>query len=218
MPSSSVLVATITQSRASANASSARRRSSSASELCDTNVATLRSRSSTASCSTRARLSQNTSRFSPRCNVEITCAALWIEPTWSRVSSGAAGAPPSGETTSDRRVLEPFNQRSNDAGSPTVAERPILWMSRPVTRAIRSSTASRCQPRSSPPNAWISSTTTTRTLAKIRSCSTLREINITSSDSGVVSSTSGGSSRIRSRAPPRMSPCHSAARRPTMVQ
>ena len=38
MPSSSVEVATITQSRASANAGSARWRSSRASELCETNV------------------------------------------------------------------------------------------------------------------------------------------------------------------------------------
>ncbi len=81
MPSSSVLVATMTQSRPSANASSARRRSSRLSELCETNVATPCARSSAASCSTRARLSQKTSRFSPACSRAITVAALSSVPT-----------------------------------------------------------------------------------------------------------------------------------------
>ena len=81
MPSSSVLVATITQSRPWANARSACWRSSRPSELCETNVSTRRIRSSAASCSTRARLSQKTSRFSPRCRAAITVAALSRWPT-----------------------------------------------------------------------------------------------------------------------------------------
>ena len=81
MPSSRALVATITQSRPSANARSAWRRSSRPSELCETNVATPRARSPAASCSTRDRLSQKTSRFSPRCSAAITVAALSRPPT-----------------------------------------------------------------------------------------------------------------------------------------
>jgi hypothetical protein len=81
MPSSSVLVATITQSLPPANACSARRRSSALMELCDTNVWTPNSRSDAARSSTRARLSQNTRRFSPRCSREITTAAFERLPT-----------------------------------------------------------------------------------------------------------------------------------------
>ena len=81
MPSSSELVATITQFCRWANACSARRRSSAPSELCETKVSTSRSRRSRASCSTLDRLSQKTSRFSPRCSSPITLAALASEPT-----------------------------------------------------------------------------------------------------------------------------------------
>ena len=67
IPSSSVDVETITQFVAWEKASSARRRSSRASDECETKVSTPRPRSSTESSSTRARLSQKTSRFSPPC-------------------------------------------------------------------------------------------------------------------------------------------------------
>ena len=66
----------MTQSRASANAASARRRSSSDSEECETKVSTPRSRRRTASSSTVRRESAKTSRFSPRCMPAITLAAL----------------------------------------------------------------------------------------------------------------------------------------------
>ena len=81
MPSSSVEVATMTQSRASANACSARRRSSSDKDAWDRNVVTPRSRSAAPSSSTSCRESQNTSRFSPRCSDAITVAALLTDPT-----------------------------------------------------------------------------------------------------------------------------------------
>ena len=81
MPSSSVEVATITQSRASANACSARRRSSSGKDACDRNVVTSRSRSAAPISSTSCRESQNTSRFSPWCSDAITVAALLTDPT-----------------------------------------------------------------------------------------------------------------------------------------
>ena len=81
MPSSRVLVATTTQSRASANACSLRRRSSADSDECDTNVVISRARSAMASCSAWARESQNASRFSPPCSAAMTFAALTTEPT-----------------------------------------------------------------------------------------------------------------------------------------
>jgi hypothetical protein len=81
MPSSSVDVETITQSRASANAASARLRSSSDRDACERNVVTPRSRSAAPSFSTSARLSQNTSRFSPRCRAASILAALSTVPT-----------------------------------------------------------------------------------------------------------------------------------------
>jgi hypothetical protein len=80
-PSSSVLVATITQSRESANACSARRRSSSDNDACDRNAVTPRARNAAPSSSTRRRESQNTSRFSPWCSAAMTLAALSTDPT-----------------------------------------------------------------------------------------------------------------------------------------
>jgi len=80
-PNSSVEVATITQSLASANARSLTRRSSADSEECDTNVVIPRARNSNASSSARRRDSQNTSRFSPRYSRESTSAALPTDPT-----------------------------------------------------------------------------------------------------------------------------------------
>jgi hypothetical protein len=65
IPSSSVEVATMTQSRASANASSARRRSSSGSEAWDRNVVTPRSRSAAPICSTSCRESKFRHRQAP---------------------------------------------------------------------------------------------------------------------------------------------------------
>ena len=71
----------MTQSRPSANACSARRRSSIDSDACDRYVVTPRSRSAAPISSTSCRESQKTSRFSPRCSVAITVAALLTEPT-----------------------------------------------------------------------------------------------------------------------------------------
>ena len=99
-----------------------------------------------------------------------------------------------------------------------MADRPIRWMGRPVTRVSRSRTASRCQPRSSPANACTSSTTIARSPANSSPCSTLRLISIASSDSGVVSSMSGGSRSSRCRADAPTSPCQIATRRPSQLR
>jgi hypothetical protein len=58
------------------------------SEPCEMKVVTSRSRNNAASSSTRARLSTNTSRFSPRWSREMTIAAFSVLPTWSKVTSG----------------------------------------------------------------------------------------------------------------------------------
>ena len=92
------------------------------------------------------------------------------------------------------RPLQPW---SSSSGLPTVADSPMRWIGWPASFSSRSSTASRCQPRSSPAKAWTSSTTTARTLAKCSRGLTFVETSIASSDSGVVSRTSGGSARIR---------------------
>ena len=66
---------------------------------------------------------------------------------------------------------------------------------RPIRRVSRSRTASRCQPRSSPAKACTSSTTTARRPAKNAPVVDVRLTSIASSDSGVVSRTSGRVSR-----------------------
>ena len=81
MPSSSVDVDTMTQSRVSVNAVSARRRSSTDSEECETKVYVPCSRSASARDSTVRRASANTRRFSPRCSEAMTMAALATVPT-----------------------------------------------------------------------------------------------------------------------------------------
>ncbi len=81
-PSSSELVATITQFCRCENARSALRRSSSPSELCDTKVSTPACRSSIASCSTRERLSQKTRRFCPGWRRRMSLAATTTMKPW----------------------------------------------------------------------------------------------------------------------------------------
>jgi hypothetical protein len=81
MPSSRVLVETMTQSRASANACSERRRSSVESEAWDRNVVMPCPRNISPSSSTVCLASQNTSRLSPACSAAMTLAAFSREPT-----------------------------------------------------------------------------------------------------------------------------------------
>ena len=92
IPSSSVLVATTTQSALSRNSRSVRRRSTALGELCDTNVRMPRLPKAVASSSVFDLLSQKTSRFSPPWSREITCAALATVPTWSMTTSVACGS------------------------------------------------------------------------------------------------------------------------------
>lgn len=73
--------ARFTQSRPSANASSARRRSSSDSDAWIRYAVTPSSRSRAPSCSTSCLESQNTRRFSPRYSAAITVAAFATLPT-----------------------------------------------------------------------------------------------------------------------------------------
>ena len=99
---------------------------------------------------------------------------------------------------------------------PTVADRPIRWRSRPASRPIR------CKQRQQVPAAVVAGEGVDlvdhdgahageqRGRGRI-----VAETSITSSDSGVVSRQSGGSSRIRFFAEAGTSPCQTAARRPT---
>ena len=116
----------------------------------------------------------------------------------SRAATSGGGSGTAGGRITRRGRSEPAeSQASSSSSLPTVADRPIRWRSRPASRPIRCSSASRCQPRSSRAKAWTSSTTTARTPANSRSWRIEAETSITSSDSGVVSRQSGGSSRIR---------------------
>jgi hypothetical protein len=103
---------------------------------------------------------------------------------------------PGGATITDSRVEGPDSQLSSFSGFPTVADSPIRCVSRSVMCRMRSRTASRCQPRSSPANAWISSTTIARTDPKKKNRSVRREINSASKLSGVVRRMSGGSASV----------------------
>jgi fructose-bisphosphate aldolase class 1 len=81
MPSSSTLVAAITQSRPCSNSRSASWRWAADSEPCVTKVVTPAWFRNRPSSSTPRRLSTNTSRFSPGCSCLMTTAALAGEPT-----------------------------------------------------------------------------------------------------------------------------------------
>ena len=85
---------------------------------------------------------------------EMTLAALGREPTKSSWTSGAlrVGRWRAGSTCRCRSDPEDSHS-SISAGLPTVADRPIRWMSRPASRWMRERTDSRCQPRSSPAKA-----------------------------------------------------------------
>jgi hypothetical protein len=86
----------------------------------DTKVRVFIVRSDTASSSTFDRLPKKTGRLEPRCSLEITVAALTIEPTWSIVTS--ASVVTEDEPTISRTPV-PANQSSNSSGLPTVADR-----------------------------------------------------------------------------------------------
>ena len=102
------------------------------------------------------------------------------------------------------------------AGLPTVALKPTRCRSCSDRTLRRSSTLMRWAPRSVPARAWTSSMTTTCSSAKRAAASTRCETSITSSDSGVVISSSVGSFKKRLRALALMSPCHTMRRRPTI--
>ena len=74
--------------------------------------------------------------------------------------------PPRAGTRRGPPAHEPASQSMSSSGFPTVADSPIRCSSRPASRVMRSRTDSRCQPRSSPAKAWISSTITARRLAE----------------------------------------------------
>jgi hypothetical protein len=106
--------------------------------------------------------------------------------------------------------------RQDRSGLPTVALRPMRCTSCRVSRASRSITLIRCAPRSVPASAWTSSMTTDAQIGEERAASTRGEISMTSSDSGVVISSSAGSRRKRPLLGGRASPCHTKRRRPTI--
>ena len=127
IPSSSVDVDTMTQFLASANALSARRRSSRDSDEWETNVSVPRSRMRTARSSTVRRESAKTSRFSPAPVNEMTVAALPTLPTWSRTSSGTTVAAAGGAMTAPARSARdgPWSHDNSSSALPTVADRPM---------------------------------------------------------------------------------------------
>ncbi len=205
----------MTQSRASAKACSDSRRSAADSDEWETKVVIPRPRSIVPSSSASRRESTNTRRFSPECSAAMTFAAFSTLPTESTVISGTTVPPATaGAITRPGDVRPPCNQPSSSSGLPTVADIPTRCSFRPSNDSSRASTASRCQPRSSPAKAWTSSTTTACTPPSTSAASTLSDTSIDSSDSGVVSRTSGRSRLMRSRTDCPTSPCHVMAPRP----
>ena len=95
---------------------------------------------------------------------------------------------------------------------PTVADRPTRAKSRPEASASRSRLIDSCAPRSLASSSWTSSMTThsrAEKAASMRSCTSM-----TTSDSGVVISTSGGRSAMRRRRRCGVSPCLTSTVRP----
>ena len=169
MPSSSVDVATITQSRASANAGSAWRRSSALSEECDTNVVTPASAQRGGELlDPRAAVAEHQPLLAAVQRGDDACG---VRVRWrpSRPCSSSRPAPPSRRRCTTSRspraaADEPVEQLSR--GCRRWPTGRCAGSRRPASASSRSSTASRCQPRSSPAKAWISSTTTARTPPK----------------------------------------------------
>ncbi len=174
MPSSRVQVETMTQSRASAKACSARRRSSTDSEACERNVVTPLGPQALAElldlppgvAEHQPLLARGAGRRSPsprspgsrrsRARSRRAGGAL-------RLSSRRSGRRREPARLSRARALQPGEQLFG------IADRrgqPDPLHGRPIESVSRSSTASRCQPRSSPAKACTSSTTTARRPAK----------------------------------------------------
>ncbi len=87
----------------------------------------------------------------------------------------------------------PPRKAATRSGGRTVADRPTRWIGPPPVSATSASSRSRvkarCAPRLVPATAWTSSTITVATL---RSVSRAAEVKIKNSDSGVVIKMSGG--------------------------
>src|ERR1700757_177249 len=88
----------------------------------------------------------------------------------------------------------PDRKRASSSGGRTVADSPMRYAGGPSRSSCdrswsRSSDSARCAPRLPPAMAWISSTITVWTPARV---SRAAEVSIRNSDSGVVISTSGG--------------------------
>ncbi len=213
-PNSSVDVATMTQFLSSEKAASACRRSDKLREAWLTKVRISWVRSMLLSCSALLRESQKTSRFSPRCRRAITVAAFSSEPTWSMVTSASVLT-----LALPTTALFPVgaNQVSSSFGLLTVAERPMRCSGRSKYWSSRCSTDRRCQPRSSPAKACSSSTITACRLPNHAGRSTLAEISMASTDSGVVRRMSGASLSARFLRDCETSPCQTSTRRPTRL-
>ena len=183
-------------------------------------------RSAAPSSSTVRRESQKTSRFSPAVQGGddlggVVEGADVVELDLARAVTGRSvgvGRTAPGATTCAGRLPAPdaLQPGSSSSGLPTVADSPIRCMGRPASRVSRSSTASRCQPRSSPANACTSSTTTARTPAK--NCAVVD----VGADQHRLERLGRGEQDVRAAragcaaaADASMSPCQSAARRPS---
>jgi hypothetical protein len=212
MPSSSALVATMTQSRPSAKACSAAERSSMESEECVTKVSTpsapqrARDRLHAA-----ARLHEHQPLL-PRVQRRDHPRGVVVVAHVVERDAGAVFSPGAAHHRPGRRA--PGEPREDLVGvAHRRRERDALHVATAVAREALEHDA-RCPPRSSRTKAWTSSMTTARSPANSRRAGTFGLMSMTSSDSGVVSSRSAGSRRKRFRAPSGVSPCQVNARRP----
>jgi len=121
-----------------------------------------------------------------------------------------------GSITWPERHEEPCSHARIAAGLPTVALSPIRCTSCLETLASRSMTLIKCAPRSVPATACTSSTTIVRRSENSATSLTRRDTSMTSSDSGVVMSSSVGCLRNFVRSWVGVSPCHTKRSSPTI--
>ena len=212
MPSSSVDVATMTQSRSSENAASACRRSGQAERGMADESPDRMGPQHAAQLLRAAAESQKTSRFSPRCSRAITVAAFSSEPTWSMVTSASGADARTADDASASGGCQPGQQLARVAHRCRQADalqRSLQILVQPV------------QHRSQVPAAVVAGERVQlvddHRLQVAEPCRPIdpAEISMASTDSGVVSRMSGASLSARFLRDCEMSPCQTSTRRPT---
>ena len=154
IPSSSELVATITQFCRWANACSAWRRSSTPRELWETNVSTLLLPQEQGQLFDPGTAVAEDQPFLALVQRPDDLGGIGERAHVVDLDLGLLPVARQGLDDLPRLRSDPQDSHSSiSAGFPTVADSPTRWMSRPASLWMRERTDSKCQPRSSPANA-----------------------------------------------------------------